>query len=134
MTLLAGCERDGRIVTTRVDLDKATERAWEVLQHDLARRFGMLEPGETVTLEIEGPEREEFPSTPYVEISWDQDEDEVVATLPRNRAIVERLRLTRAARQRLKAVGWERVDDGYRLASDDMLELASLVTAAFREC
>lgn len=121
------------MMTTRVDLDKATERAWEVLHHDLARRFEMLQPGESVTLEIEGPEREEFPSTPYVEISWDHNGSQAIATLPRNRAIVERLRLTRPARQRLKAAGWERVDDGYQLAADDALELATLVTTTFRE-
>lgn len=59
---------------TRVDLRKATERAWRVLQHDLHRRLDEVTRGEAAwpfLLEVEAPERQESPCAPYVQVMAD---------------------------------------------------------------
>ncbi|WP_240044559.1 TY-Chap domain-containing protein [Nocardioides albidus] len=56
---------------TRVDLLKATDRAWQVLRHDLHRRLDDAVRGAgswPFLLEVEAPERDESPCAPYVQV------------------------------------------------------------------
>lgn len=93
----------------RVDLDKATERAWRQLQLDLAQRIADLEEGEVLLLELEVPECEEV-CAPYVQVVTSTPLHSRVEAVSNHYLSLE-YRLDKAARRALRALGWEKPDD-----------------------
>lgn len=116
----------------KVDLDKATQRAWKMLETDLSRRIRELEPDGSIRLEVEGPERGESPATPYVEVYWCV-EDGLVAGTPRNFELAERFRLAKPARRELAALGWRKRSTCRQVVVEDPAATAEVLVATLRQ-
>lgn len=118
----------------RVDLDKATDRAWRAFGRDLARRFDELEEFDSFYLTLEKPEGEMCAGTPFVQVAW--EEGGIVADVPRNRSLSEHHRLTKSARRQLRSLGWTRrdhADPELRMLVEDVDKSAEAIVSAFRD-
>ncbi len=90
---------------TRVDLDRATERAWRMVELDLAQRIARLDEGEAILLELDTPDWEES-GAPYVRVVWTAAGPQAEAVS--NHYLAPQYRLDKAARRALREVGWEK--------------------------
>ncbi len=117
---------------SKVDLDRVTERAWDLLERDLERRIEILDEGELIRLELDASEREDVPGVPFIQVLW--RDGELVIETPRNRLVADRFRLTKPSRVQLVTVGWERLggQSHYRRAVDDATITAGVAVWTLR--
>ncbi|WP_408898631.1 TY-Chap domain-containing protein [Nocardioides sp. R1-1] len=124
---------------TRVDLHKATERAWTVLRHDLHRRLDEATRGEAVwpfLIEVEAPERDEAPCAPYVQVM--ADAEGLRAEVSSDHYLHPRYWLDPAQADVLARAGWEAPDASCpnhwrQVTAGRTAETADAIVTALRE-
>ncbi|NYJ02441.1 hypothetical protein HNR19_003139 [Nocardioides thalensis] len=125
-------------VGTKVDLDRATRRAWRAMERDLAVRIAELDTGEPLLLELEGPDPDDG-CTPYVQVLCSGDA--ATAEVSSNHYLASRYRLDKEARRALRASGWEKPNehtDNYWWPMEagceiDAADAAAMIVAVLRD-
>lgn len=116
--------------------DKATDEAWDGLQHRLAEWLGNDPGDETVVIELAWPGGEDDGAAPYVQLFV--EDAYVHAEAVSNRHLATRFRLDKPRRKMLRGLGWQRPND--HVANywsewelpEDADELAALLVESLR--
>ena len=77
------------------------EQAWKAFQVAIAERMHAHGEDNHILWEMDVPERNECPCGPYVQVSWSDDDERLVAEVSGNRVLADKFRLTKDLRRHL---------------------------------
>lgn len=89
------------------------EQAWKAFQVAIAERMHAHGEDNHILWEMDVPERNECPCGPYVQVSWSDDDERLVAEVSGNRVLADKFRLTKDLRRHLRLAGWNRPDEDH---------------------
>lgn len=95
---------------------ESVEEAWKQFRSTLADQLASTEEWNHILWELDGPERAEDRTTPYIQVTWIEPDDggpfAVTAEVSSNKVLHPRYRTNRSALARLRDAGWRAPEPG----------------------